>query len=378
MTKELGGQTRHDMMAETDHDSYSRERFVQEYVWQINGAYHQGNYALYDKKIRPKDGRKMRVQDQRKAMLAESYGQVWSSLRRVAREWTCEAVGPTVERQLSDLIDKSNNYRKSNRKLGSLMLDSNIKVPGYVDVDIHLKPGGYHTELTGDDVFAGAEYERTTYMNTNGLLGPDMDKLGKQVADWVKATYPDTKPKRILEMGCTIGQSTVGWCDAFPDAEIYGVDVAATSLRYAHARAEALGRKIHFSQQDAEHTNFSDGYFDIISSHAMIHETSRAALRGLFAESYRLLKPGGLMLHNDGTPFRDMDHPIDRMIPDWDTHYNAEPFITQLRSMDLAEFAVEAGWPKGTTRNAYADEAVGAAAVRTVSGGACYMVMGKK
>ena len=68
MTKELGGQTRHDMMAETDHDSYSRERFVQEYVWQINGAYHQGNYALYDKKIRPKDGRKMRVQDQRKAM----------------------------------------------------------------------------------------------------------------------------------------------------------------------------------------------------------------------------------------------------------------------------------------------------------------------
>ena len=84
------------------------------------------------------------------------------------------------------------------------------------------------------------------------------------------------------------------------------------------------------------------------------------------------------MLHNDGTPFRDMDHPIDRMIPDWDTHYNGEPFITQMRSMDLAEFAVEAGWPKGTTRNAYADEVVGAAAVRTVSGGACYMVMGKK
>ena len=42
------------------------------------------------------------------------------------------------------------------------------------------------------------------------------------------------------------------------------------------------------------------------------------------------------------------------------------------------EFAVEAGWPKGSTRNAYADEAVGAAAARTVSGGACYMVMGKK
>ena len=53
MTKEIGGQTRHDMMAAADHDSYSRERFVQEYVWQINGAYHQGNYALYDNALSP-------------------------------------------------------------------------------------------------------------------------------------------------------------------------------------------------------------------------------------------------------------------------------------------------------------------------------------
>ncbi|MEQ8248961.1 MAG: methyltransferase domain-containing protein [Alphaproteobacteria bacterium] len=377
-TDDLGGQTRHDMMADPDHDSYSRERFVQEYVWQINGNYHQGNYALYDTKLKPRDGSDMSVQEQRKKVLAEPYGQMWSSLRRVAREWTCEAVGPTVERQLDDLIGKARQYRQSNRKLGSLMLDPSVKVPGYVDVDIHLKPGGYHTELTEDDVFAGAEYERTTYMNTNGLLGPRMDKLGKQVADWVKVTYPKMKPKRILEMGCTIGQSTIAWKEAFPDAEVYGIDVAAPSLRYAHARAEALGRGIEFSQQDATKTNFPDGFFDIVASHAMIHETSRSALRGIFAESHRILKPGGLMLHNDGTPFRDMKHPIDRLIPDWDTHYNAEPFITQMRSMDLAEFAVEAGWPKGSTSNSYAEEAIGAAAARTVSGGACYMVVGRR
>ena len=377
-TDDLGGQARNDMMADPDHDSYARERFVQEYVWQINGHYHQGNYSLYDAKLKPRDGSEMSVQEQRKKVLAEPYGQMWSSLRRVAREWTCEAVGPTVERQLDELIGKARQYRQSNRKLGSLMLDPSVKVPGYVDVDIHLKPGGYHTELTEDDVFAGAEYERTTYMNTNGLLGPRMDKLGKQVADWVKATHPKMKPMRILEMGCTIGQSTVAWKEAFPDAEVYGIDVAGPSLRYAHARAEALGRGIAYSQQDATKTNFPDGFFDIVASHAMIHETSRAALRGIFAESHRILKPGGLMLHNDGTPFRDMDHPIDRLIPDWDTHYNAEPFITQMRSMDIAEFAVEAGWPKGSTSNTYAEEAIGAAAARTVSGGACYMVVGRR
>ncbi|MEQ9449382.1 MAG: hypothetical protein RLN70_10845, partial [Rhodospirillaceae bacterium] len=90
-TDDLGGQTRHDMMADPDHDSYSRERFVQEYVWQINGNYHQGNYALYDTKLKPRDGSDMSVQEQRKKVLAEPYGQMWSSLRRVAREWTCEA-----------------------------------------------------------------------------------------------------------------------------------------------------------------------------------------------------------------------------------------------------------------------------------------------
>jgi hypothetical protein len=87
-TDDLGGQTRHDMMADPDHDSYARERFVQEYIWQINGTYHQGNYALYDKKLKPRDGREMSVQDQRKAVLAEPQGQMWSSLRRLAREWT--------------------------------------------------------------------------------------------------------------------------------------------------------------------------------------------------------------------------------------------------------------------------------------------------
>jgi SAM-dependent methyltransferase len=373
-TDDLGGQFRHDMMADPDHDSYSRERFVQEYIHQINGPYHQGNYALFDKKIRPRDGGELTVQEQRKKMLAEPYPKMWSSLRRIAREWTCEAVGPTVERQLEDLIEKARKYRQSNRKLGSLMLDPSVKNPRYVDVDIHLKPGGYHTELTEDDVFAGAEYERTTYLNTDGRLGPLMDGLGKQIAEWVKKTYPDFKPKRILEMGCTIGQSTVAWKDAYPDAEVYGIDVGAPSIRYGHARAEAMGRAIHFSQQDAEHTNFPDNHFDIVASHALIHETSRTALRNIFTESLRILKPGGMMLHNDGTPFRDMQHPIDRMIPDWDTHYNAEPFITQSRSLDLAQLAVDGGWPKGSTRNAYADDT----AVGSIAGGACYFVFGQK
>lgn len=373
-TGSIAGQHQHDMMMDVNHDELAYQLFVQSYIQDINFRLHGGLKPLCDTEGTPASMKQ--VVEQRRRILKHPYGQMWSSLRRIAREFTCEAVGPSVERQLPDLIEKAGKYRSSNRKIGSLQLDPDVKAPRYnTEIEIHCKPGGYHTELTADDVFAGAEYDRTTYLNTAGLLGPVMDRLGKDVAQWVKRSHPQLKPKRILEMGCTIGQSTVAWVDEYPDAEVYGIDVAAPCLRYGHARAEALGRRIHFSQQDAERTRFPDNHFDIVASHAMIHETSTAALHNIFAESLRILKPGGLMVHNDGTPFRDLT-PLERVVPDWDTHFNAEPFISKMRASDLTEWAVEAGWRPDQVRHAYTSENLSRGV--SVIGGAGYMVVGRK
>ena len=78
--------------------------------------------------------------------------------------------------------------------------------------------------------------------------------------------------------------------EAYPEAEVYGIDVAAPMLRYAHARAEALGRRVHFSQQNAESTNFRDESFDLIVSHILLHETSAKAVRNIMRECHRLLQ----------------------------------------------------------------------------------------
>ena len=67
------------------------------------------------------------------------------------------------------------------------------------------------------------------------------------------------------------------------DAEIIGVDVGAPVLRYAHARAEAFGLPIHFSQQNGEETNFPDGFFDVVCSHIIMHETSTRAAPRIFS-----------------------------------------------------------------------------------------------
>jgi SAM-dependent methyltransferase len=263
-------------------------------------------------------------------------------MQRTTQELLYAYAGPSIERQLPELIEK---FRERKNKLGSLTLDSKLPLPKYhAAVDIHCKPGGYHTELTDDCVFAGAEFDRTFRLYSMGGLGENLDDIGVTSADWIKRSYPDLSPQRILDMGCTVGHSTLPLSDAWPEAEIHAIDVAAPCLRYAHARAVEFGREVHFSQQNAEHTNFEDESFDLVISQIMMHETSHAALRQVFRECHRLLKPGGLMVHVDGIC---QGEPYTRYYSEWMAHYNNEPFIGTLQDQDFAAITREAGFDKG-------------------------------
>ena len=114
---------------------------------------------------------------------------------------------------------------------------------------------------------AGATYDRAVYIYAMSRLGTLNDEMGQSVVLHLKEQHPNFQPRRILDMGCTVGHSTLPYVDAYPEAEIFAIDVGAPVLRYAHARAEALGKRVHFSQQNAEQTNFEEGSFDLIVSH---------------------------------------------------------------------------------------------------------------
>jgi ubiquinone/menaquinone biosynthesis C-methylase UbiE len=148
-------------------------------------------------------------------------------------------------------------------------------------------------------------------------------------------------------MGCGIGNSTLPWARAFPDARVEGIDVAAPQLRYAHARAEALGVPAHFSQRNAEATGFAAGSFDLVVSHIMLHETSRSALPAILRECRRLLAPGGLMLHLEIPRGRD---PYEKFMFNWEAWNNNETFAVFLTDLDLAALAVECGFEASSTR----------------------------
>lgn len=254
--------------------------------------------------------------------------------------WSC--VADTVVRQADELAARAEPTPDA---LGSLRFDPDLQIPWYnADIDIHAMPGGYRGEYIDSDVFAGAVYDRGVYVYAMGQMGELNDDYGQSIVDHLlRAKHPRFAPARILDVGCTVGNAALPYVDAFPDAEVHAIDLAAPVLRYAHARAESLGRAVHFSQQNAECTDFPDGHFDLIVSHIVLHELSPAALRRVLAESRRLLASGGMMVHADFAGYAGMDSLTQAMI-DWDTHNNHEPFWGPMRDMDLVAESLAVGF----------------------------------
>ena len=228
-------------------------------------------------------------------MTKDSYYQFWSAMQRRSQELLWESVIEPTERQLPALIARSRKLSKkalARGRKGTLRLD-----PGAGGAEVPHRRGHSPAarrlshRLHLDDVAAGVVYDKGINLYMGDALGPENDLTGNSLLAYIQEKHPDFRPKRILDMGCAIGNSTLVWARAFPDAETHGIDVGAPVVRYAHARAQALGVPAHFSQQNAEATDFEAGSFDLVISHIMLHETSKSALVRILKECRRLLRP---------------------------------------------------------------------------------------
>lgn len=254
----------------------------------------------------------------------------------------------SIERQLPALEAEAKALSARNK--APLETRADFPTPRYVTaLDIHCMPGGYAEAETPDAIAAGALYDRGVYLYAMGYMGPTNDDMGRSVANYIKRHLPDFRPTAILDMGCTVGHSTLPFKEAFADAEVIGIDVAGPQLRYAHARAAGLGLDVGFMQRDASATGFADESFDLIVSHILLHETSGKAMPAIFKECHRLLKPGGYMIHADLPPFDLMD-PFTQFILDNETWYNNEPFWGAMREMDQPALARAAGFSDDSIR----------------------------
>lgn len=136
-----------------------------------------------------------------------------------------------------------------------------------------------------------------------------------RIIPWLNAAG-SLKGKKILEIGCGTGSSTVALAEQ--GADVTGIDLDADALKVAEERKKlyALDIKLEYMNAADVHKNYPKGTFDFIIFFAtiehMIHEERMIAMK----ETWDLLSPGGLWVvletpnrlwyfdgHTSGLPF---------------------------------------------------------------------------
>jgi len=110
----------------------------------------------------------------------------------------------------------------------------------------------------------------------------------------------------VLDIGCSIGDSTRALADWFPKAQVTGLDLSPYFLAVAQhmekQRDVARETPISWVHANGECTGLPAASFDVVSLAFVIHECPQHAIRGLLKEAFRVLKPGGTVSLTDNSP----------------------------------------------------------------------------
>ncbi|MCS7001738.1 MAG: methyltransferase domain-containing protein [Dehalococcoidia bacterium] len=241
-------------------------------------------------------------------------------LMRTQQEMMWNGIVETYAKRKTELLAELDAYDK--RGPGTVQWDPNFVYPEYYDsTEFHIQPGSYHR-----DPLAGYYYHYGTKIFTVGQN--DYDQIQRAMINLVPVPA-DGQVRRILDLGVSIGQCTTAFKERFPQAEVWGIDVAAPMIRYAHKRAVDLGLDVHFAQRLAEDTGFPDNSMDIVFAYILFHEIPPAIREKVVAEAHRVLRPGGLFIVVDFPNRSAADRPEwADYARDFDTKENGEPYAS--------------------------------------------------
>lgn len=343
---------KHELKLAKNRDEKARMNFVSGLRSYVLNDMANGMRAVYDADVEPEVRRGARRAPKdgpevHQALRSNDYFRFYSSLRVAAQDMVWQSVIPPLEKNRAALKQQAQSLARraaTAKEAGSLKLNAAVAVPRSVSaVDVHLMPGNYVGEYEEDDLSAGALYDNGLAVFSFGLMGQNLDDIGQSIAGFIRMKYPQFQPRRVLDLGCTIGHNTGAWKDQYPAAQVHGIDVAAPCLRYAHARAQAQGRVLHFEQMNAEQLDFPDASFDVVFSSMFLHEVPKGDIPKVFREAHRVLRPGGLMLHMELPPNEQLSA-YDAFYLDWDSYYNNEPFYKPFRDLSPVELVRAAGF----------------------------------
>ncbi|ACC84691.1 class I SAM-dependent methyltransferase [Nostoc punctiforme] len=171
-------------------------------------------------------------------------------------------------------------------KEGDRFRRDDVIIPSYYSSqNFHGITGGYLTYN------AAVSYDPITQY----VVPPNETIVRQALIDAVKV-----KPRRILDLGCGTGSTTLMLKRAFPEAEVIGLDLSPYMLVRAEDKARNSGLEIVWRHGNAEKTSFRDATFDLVTASLLFHETPNEVSLAILQESFRLLVTGGQVLILDG------------------------------------------------------------------------------
>ena len=153
-------------------------------------------------------------------------------------------------------------------------------------------------------------------------------------------------PHKIIDLGCGTGSTTLLLKQAFPSAEVIGLDLSPQMLVMSEYKAQQAELDIQWVHGIAEATKFCDGEFDVVTASLLFHETPPDVSQAILKEAYRLLKPGGQVIILDGHQ-KTLRNTI------WLTDIFEEPYIKEYAAGSIDAWLGKAGFSQVLTEDVW-------------------------
>lgn len=216
-------------------------------------------------------------------------------------------------------------------RTGLLELDPDLAIPAYYHaIDIHQHPGN----------LLGADYDGLMYQASATSIHPNTRRFEahERFADLLQEQGPF---RSVLDMGCGFGKCSFPIAERFPQAQVIGIDLSGPCLKLAAVTARKMElANVRFAQRDALRSGYAEGQFDLVTSTQLLHELPVSDIERIFVESFRLLEPGGRVMHLD---FRTRSR-WSQFLMDGHAVRNNEGFLPAFDRMDVREAMTRAGF----------------------------------
>lgn len=272
------------------------------------------------------------LEEVKKVFNSTAIAPTWQRIMRTHQEMNWRRVRDTFEPFQEEIIRQMDQASNN----GNLVIDPEFVTPDYAREEIHLQPGGYT-----EHPLSGIIYHYGTKVFYGGMN--DQDEVQIEVAQ-TTALPEDGKVENVLDLACSIGQGTIALKHRFPDADVWGLDVAEPLLRYANLYAHDRGVDAKFIQGLSEDMPFDDNHFDIVSAYILFHEVPVPIISETVQDVFRVLRPGGVFTIFEFPSASQNLPPSQRFMIDYDSKNNCEPYSVGFVYADFHKIIKDAGF----------------------------------